>query len=363
MKILLFVITMLFTVIACNNKNEYTISINVENGPDSVMIFNNWYTSSDTNLIIDGKCEFIGVIDSFPKLVSLGFHFPSQKRTQIILDPGNIKVSYTKLNGFIIGGTPNNSKLQNINEELAPYNKKITETWRNWNLAYRKKDRSKEECESTFTKYMKAKKIKAAKQRDLIRENHNYAGLVTTLSLNRYETAVNLKSYLEEFKEFSADRRYNSIEKLYECAAKTTAGSHIPTFTFPDPDGNMISLSNFKGKWVLIDFWYSGCHWCRKMTPHLINIYNDWNESKNFEIVSISVDKPKDRKKWIKAIEDDKATWTQVWDSTKTYPLEFGISGYPTLILVDPEGKGTIKIVGYHEEGSLKRLFEEQMKK
>ena len=93
------------------------------------------------------------------------------------------------------------------------------------------------------------------------------------------------------------------------------------------------------------------------MTPHLITIYEDWKDKKNFEIVSISVDKPKDYERWKQAIIDDGATWTQVLDSTKTYPLEYGVTGYPTMFLIDPDGKGIIKIVGYQEEGGLRRLL------
>ena len=122
-----------------------------------------------------------------------------------------------------------------------------------------------------------------------------------------------------------------------------------------------VALSDFRGKWVLLDFWYVDCHWCRKLTPHLINIYDEWKEEKNFEIISISVDKPKDYDRWLEAIEHDGATWTQVNDSTKTYPLEYGITGYPTMILVDPEGNGVRKIIGYQEEGGLKRILEEYL--
>ncbi len=361
MKKIIFAITVLLIIAACHKRNEYSIHINVKNGPDSVMVLNNWYTSNDTNLIVDGKCEFVGVIDSFPKLVSLGFPFPSQRRTQLILEPGIINVTYTKKDGFIIGGTPNNTTLQKLNETLAPYNQKVRETWKDWNIAYRKENRSKEECEIAFAKAEEAKKIRAEKQRELIKNSPNYAGFVKALPLVRNETAANLKSFLDQFKEFENDRRYKSMKRQYGYALNTTAGGQVPGFTYPDPEGDMISLIDFRGKWVLIDFWYSSCHWCRKMTPHLINIYNEWKDHKNFEIVSISVDKPKDREKWIKAIEEDKAPWTQVWDSTKTYPLKFGVSGYPTLFLVDPEGKGTIKIVGYHEEASLRRLFNEAM--
>ena len=86
------------------------------------------------------------------------------------------------------------------------------------------------------------------------------------------------------------------------------------------------------------------------------------NKTKDFEIVSISVDKPKNYKRWQEAIIHDKSTWTQVLDSTKTYPLKYGITGYPTLMLIDPDGNGIIRIIGYHEEGALRRILEKYVR-
>ena len=150
--------------------------------------------------------------------------------------------------------------------------------------------------------------------------------------------------------------------KEYEIADKTISGKPVPGFSFPDTTGKMVSLSDFKGKWVLLDFWYVDCPWCRKLTPHMIDIYKDWKVSKNFEIISISVDKPKDYKRWKEAIVEDKSPWTQVNDSTKTYPDVYGITGYPTLILIDPNGNGVKRIIGYQEESGLRRLLGEYIK-
>ncbi|MFC2120821.1 redoxin domain-containing protein [Bacteroidota bacterium] len=349
-------------LVSCTQKNTYVIKVNATGEPDSIMIHNNWYSGADTAILIDGQCEFTGEIDTFPKLVSLGFPYPSQERTRMILEPGKIEVKYSAENGFILGGTKNNIILQKLFDELKPYDEEVTKTWKAWGEAYRKEPRDNEECEETWIVQEEAKKLRNEKTRELIKTNPNYAGLVIALPIARYETAEMLKSYVDGFKEFSYDKRFESLKDQYEVAAKTTGGAPVPDFTFPDPDGKMVSLTDFRGKWVLIDFWYVDCHWCRKMTPHLITIYEDWKDKKNFEIVSISVDKPKDYDRWKQAIIDDGATWTQVLDSTKTYPLEYGVTGYPTMFLVDPEGKGTIKIIGYQEEGGLRRLLEEIMK-
>jgi len=359
----LLILSLIVGIVACSqhNPNEYTIEVSVVDGPDSVMVHNYWYVTSDTMPVIDGICEFKGVVDSFPTLVSLGFPFPSHETTRMVLEPGDIKVRYSKEEGFTLGGTENNIILQELFAELKPLEDEVRVVWRAWNDAYKKDPRSKEECEEAWIVQEGVKKRKDELTRKLIRENPNYAGLVITLPIARHENAENLGFYVEQFKEFTGDKRYESLVTQYEVAERTVSGKPAPAFTYPDPEGNMVSLSDFKGKWVLLDFWYVDCPWCRKLTPHLINIYEDWSKTKDFEIISVSVDKPKDYERWLEAIEHDGATWTQVNDSTKTYPLEYGITGYPTLILIDPEGNGVRKVIGYQEEGGLRRILDEYL--
>lgn len=362
MKIIIPSILVLLLATSCGPKNLYTIEVTEKDGPDSLMVHNNWYTSSDTLVLKDGKCTFSGTIDTFPKLVSIGFPLPSQLNTRMILEPGKITVNFTKDSGFRIGGTKDNIILQKLFDEQKPYYDEVMKTWKEWGKAYNKTPRVKEECEAAWIVQEEAKKKNLDKTRELIKANPNYAGLVISLPIIRNEPVGYLKDYVEAFKAFVDDERYKGIVKEYEIAEKTISGKPVPGFTFPDTTGKMVSLSDFRGKWVLLDFWYVDCPWCRKLTPHMIEIYNDWNRRKNFEIVSISVDKPKDYQRWKEAIVEDKSPWTQVLDSTKTYPDVYGITGYPTLILIDPNGNGVRKVIGYQEEGGLRRILGEFIK-
>lgn len=345
---------------SCAPKDNYSIEVLVNNAPDSVLVHNHWYVSSDTVPVIDGVASFSGRVDTFPTLASIGFPFPSQENTRMILEPGDIKIKYDS-NGFVLGGTDNNITLQKLFETLKPLEEEVRVAWRGWNTAYNKEPRSKEECEAAWDLQEEVKERKLALNEKLIDENPNYAGLVITLPLVRTAEPARLQFYVDHFKQFAGDRRYESIVEAWEIADRTVNGKPVPGFTFPDPSGKAISLDDFKGKWVLLDFWYVDCHWCRKLTPHLIDLYADWKDEKDFEIVSVSVDPPKDHDRWLEAIESDGATWTQVNDSTKTYPLEFGITGYPTMILVDPQGNGVARIVGYQEGNGLRRILEKYL--
>ena len=344
---------------SCTQHNKYSITVNLSGVTDSLMVHNHWYVTSDTMPVVDGICTFEGVVDSFPTLVSLGFPFPSHTTTRMILEPGLIEVNYSMEEGFVLGGTENNIILQDLFSQLKPLEDEVKMVWRAWSEAYKKEPRIQEECEEAWLIQEEVKKRKQALNEKLINENPNYAGLVITLPLVRTASADRLKFYVDHFKMFEGDKRYQSIVDQFKIADQTTNGKPAPGFSFPNTEREMVSLSDFEGKWVLLDFWYVDCPWCRKLTPHLINIYEDWKDSMNFEIISVSVDKPKDYERWLEAIEHDGATWTQVNDSTKTYPLEYGITGYPTLILIDPEGNGVRKIVGYQEEGGLRRILQD----
>jgi len=121
MKNLIKILILMLFLGSCGPKNRYTIEVSVQGGSDSLVVHNNWYTSSDTLPLIDGRCTFTGTIDTFPKLVSLGFPFPSHKNSRLILEPGDIRVNYSEEQGFRIGGTRNNIILQELFDTLKPY--------------------------------------------------------------------------------------------------------------------------------------------------------------------------------------------------------------------------------------------------
>lgn len=115
-------------------------------------------------------------------------------------------------------------------------------------------------------------------------------------------------------------------------------GKVAPEFSLPDTAGVSVSLSDFKGKYVLLDFWASWCPPCRRENPNVVKAFNEYKD-KNFTIVGISLDK--DKSKWMKAIADDNLAWTHLsdlkyWDSE--IPALYGVRGIPANVLLDPDG-------------------------
>jgi len=126
------------------------------------------------------------------------------------------------------------------------------------------------------------------------------------------------------------------VEKL----KKVAIGKIAPDFTQDDPEGNPVSLSEILGsKILLVDFWAAWCGPCRNENPNVVAVYNEFHD-KGFDVLGVSLDREKDD--WLKAIEDDKLTWTHVSD-LKYWENEaaqlYAVNSIPANFLLDSNGE------------------------
>jgi len=143
-------------------------------------------------------------------------------------------------------------------------------------------------------------------------------------------------------------------------AKKTDIGQYAIPFSQKDTAGIEVSLSSFKGKYVLIDFWASWCGPCRQENPNVVNAFQKYKEN-DFTVLGISLDQPNAKDKWLKAIYDDQLTWTHLSDLkfwNNEVAKAYGIQAIPQNYLLDKEGK----IIGKNLRGealqtTLKDLF------
>ncbi len=137
-------------------------------------------------------------------------------------------------------------------------------------------------------------------------------------------------------------------------------GAVAPDFTQNTPEGQPLSLSDLRGKVVLVDFWASWCGPCRRENPHVVALYNKYKD-KGFDVLGVSLDK--DMPRWTKAIKDDGLTWNHVSD-LKGWKNEvaqmYSVSSVPHTILLDAEGRiiGR-KLRAQQLEAKLKEIFGE----
>jgi peroxiredoxin len=169
-----------------------------------------------------------------------------------------------------------------------------------------------------------------------------YAIGIASRTLKKEELQQLAKASVNKFPEHSSLQKISTMLSVAAQPApseNSLDNKEAPDFTLPDTNGKMISLKSFRGKYVLVDFWASWCGPCRQENPTVVAAFNRFKD-KNFTVLGVSLDDNK--AKWLKAIQDDKLTWTHVsdlkqWESI-VVPM-YQIQGIPFNVLVDPNGK------------------------
>lgn len=143
-------------------------------------------------------------------------------------------------------------------------------------------------------------------------------------------------SILFPFIENKVSRTKEEIEKQKIQHDMEEKGMEAPGFTLKDLNGQNVSLSEFKGKWVILDFWGSWCIWCIKGFPELKDAYAKYQGK--LEILGIDCNESEEA--WRAGVEKYELPWVNVYcPAGDSLISKYGVQGFPTKAIVDPEGK------------------------
>lgn len=209
--------------------------------------------------------------------------------------------------------------------------------------------------------------FKGYRQRFVANNNNSPALIATVYTFNLEQEFTFYESTVKQlYQGFGQSPTVQRVYKEYEQnkikiekGKPFQPGSPALDFELPNPEGEMVKLSDYKGKVVLLDFWASWCGPCRKENPHVVHLYEKYNKD-GFEVLSVSLDK--DREKWLAAIAKDNLVWEGhvsdllFWQSAAAKLYQ--VSSIPHTVLIDRDGNiiGT-KLRGFQLEQTLQSIF------
>jgi thiol-disulfide isomerase/thioredoxin len=324
--------------------------------------------TGDIKGLLDKKLVFLTDVsnptDTVAKTQAMGGHFvmsghiaepnlyelnlgSAERKSPLFMSNDKISVngSLDDLKGLSVQGSPTNDDFVEFQKEFNPYFVRINGVMQLANSPEGMKSK-----DSLFKVY---KRIADSTMDRLdvfvANKRSSYVSPFVMVVLNQLSEDVGrqLKRYNSLTPEVQKGYYGQYLKSKLDEASIGAIGTDAMDFTQNDTAGRAVTLSSFKGKYVLVDFWASWCGPCRMENPNVVSMYKKF-KGKNFTVLGVSLDKSKEP--WIKAIKDDGLAWTQVSDLKYWYneaALKYHVQSIPTNYLIDPSGK----IVGRNLRG------------
>jgi peroxiredoxin len=272
---------------------------------------------------------------------------PDYNVLEFIIESGTIRIqSNDSLVNATVTGGPYNKDFNELLKELGPINKKRIETYRQYDIARKALPENADKNEFEKSWEQKKQLVSAERKKALTDFIRQMPDSPVSIEAMQYigGTAPDAKELNILFESLTGSVQNSpsgiAYKKVLTKLTQTSIGATAPNFAQTDTSGKLISLSDFRGKYVFLDFWASWCAPCRAEHPALVKTYNEFS-NRNFTVLSVSLDQSKNKLAWLKAIAKDGLTWTQVSD-LKGWANEaasiYNVQAIPKNYLIGPDG-------------------------
>lgn len=353
---------LLTTIFSCNDKPEsYSIDGLTSGITDSTMVYlSEDNQDTDSTYVINNKFKFTGGIDG--KYKNLWIHTKGYKEYKSIwimnasmkFDARNTSFRNAKLTGSRIQDQSNeyesakayfNNQMDSIQNVIRKLPEKDSTDKKELKKMYEILSKEKQETQVSFI----------AKHPD-----YELSPFFLTFLKNHIDKETTKRLY-----DGLNDRVKNNdwgrvIVTHIDKSVKLKTGDKAVNFSLPNIHGNEVSLSSFAGRYVLLEFWATGCAPCRLENPNLLKAYNKYKEN-GFEILGVSLDEKKSH--WKSTLKKDSIIWTTVSDlkgHSGVVPTTYSVSYIPKNYLLDKDGIVIAKdLRGNKLQEKLKEVFGE----
>lgn len=332
------------------------------NAPEGKLLLSQFVDDSSQS-IAELNLNSGGKFDYQIKLEGPGFYelnLMDKKIVRLALYDQDVQVFYDfdDEKSLKIEGSADSQNMLKIETLMTTYQEKLNELNDAYFEAMSKRDQ--DAIKAIQNKAMEMESVHGQKVKETLGEmKGSFAAMAGISLLNLKNDFLFVDQLVSELNEKYPNTKMIQVmaNQLDEMRA-LSIGQIAPEISLPDPNGNMVNLSDLRGKYVLIDFWAAWCRPCRQENPNVVKLYNEYNE-KGFEVFGVSLDRTKDA--WVKAIEEDQLTWTQVSDLkyfNSAAAALYQINAIPATYMLDPEGKIIAKdLRGSSLENKLKEIF------